>query len=92
MNRSSIANNASLSEILVPDDLSELNRWVLRRYEDRSGRVTKVPYQAGRARASSRDPRTWDSRVRRLTGETMMMSATVFWVPAPKRWILDPGI
>jgi hypothetical protein len=80
MNRSSTANSASVSEILVPDDLSELDQWVLWRYEDRSGRVTKVPYQAGRARASSTDPGTWASF------ETIIHE----WRSAPN-WYEGPG-
>jgi hypothetical protein len=80
MNRSSTANSASVSEILVPDDLSELDQWVLWRYEDRSGRVTKVPYQAGRARASSTDPGTWASF------ETIIHE----WRSAPN-WYVGPG-
>src|SRR5262245_23338001 len=48
-------------ELIVPDDLSEIGQWVLWRYEKREGKATKVPYQAGRRRASSTDPRTWTS-------------------------------
>ncbi len=47
--------------ISVPDDLSERDQWVLWRSEERNGRTTKVPYQAGRRRASSTDPKTWAS-------------------------------
>jgi len=45
----------------VPDDLLELDHWVLWRYEERGGKPTKVPYQRSGRRASSTDPRTWSS-------------------------------
>lgn len=38
-------------EVLVPDDLTELDQWVLWRYEERNGRATKVPYLVGRPSA-----------------------------------------
>jgi len=47
--------------VYVPDDLSERDQWVLWRAEERNGRITKVPYQAGRQYASSTDPKTWAS-------------------------------
>jgi hypothetical protein len=53
------------SAILVPDDLSERDQWVLWRHESRNATATKVPYQANpsarRTRASSTDARTWAS-------------------------------
>jgi hypothetical protein len=60
MNRSQLSSR-SPADIVVPDDLSERDQWVLWRYEERNGRVTKVPYQVGRERASSTDPSTWAS-------------------------------
>jgi hypothetical protein len=49
------------SEFRIPDDLTELDQWVLWRYEERNGSTTKVPYQVGRRRASSTEPSTWAS-------------------------------
>lgn len=45
----------------LPDDLTELDQWVVWRHEDRGGRRTKVPYQKSGALASSTDPATWIS-------------------------------
>jgi hypothetical protein len=45
--------------IAVPDDLRELDQWLLWRYEARNGRQTKVPCQVSGAPASSTDPATW---------------------------------
>jgi hypothetical protein len=58
MKRSS---SRSPAEIVVPDDLAERDQWVLWRYEQRNGTVTKIPYQVGRRRASSTEPSTWAS-------------------------------
>ena len=41
----------------VPDDLTELDQWLLWRYENR----TKVPYSTAGRRASSTDPTSWCS-------------------------------
>jgi len=50
----------SAPEFRVPDDLVEVDQWVLWRYEERGrGKPTKVPYQVGRGRASSTEPSTW---------------------------------
>jgi primase-polymerase (primpol)-like protein len=43
----------------VPDDLAELDRWVLWRQETRNGRPTKVPHQPNGRRASSTAYTTW---------------------------------
>jgi primase-polymerase (primpol)-like protein len=43
----------------VPDDLTELDQWVLWRYESRNGKTTKVPYQVSGQRADSTKPETW---------------------------------
>jgi len=59
MNR--CANRGSPTDVLVPDDISERDQWVLWRYENRNGGTTKVPYQLGGRRASSTDPSTWSS-------------------------------
>lgn len=45
----------------VPDDLSEVNQWLLWRFETRNGRITKVPYQANGRKADSTDPKAWAS-------------------------------
>jgi hypothetical protein len=51
--------SATISEFRVPDDLTELDRWVLWGYETRKGKPTKVPYQVTGRHADSTDPRTW---------------------------------
>jgi primase-polymerase (primpol)-like protein len=56
----------------VPDDLTELDQWLLWRRE----RETKVPYSAGGRRASSTDPATWCSY-----GEALDV-----WRRNPQRW------
>jgi primase-polymerase (primpol)-like protein len=56
----------------VPDDLSELDQWVLWRRE----RGTKVPYQVSGRKASSTDPSTW------TTFETVLNA----WSKAPQRY------
>ncbi len=45
----------------VPGELRQRRQWVLWRYEEREGKLTKVPYRAGDPdrRASSTDPATW---------------------------------
>jgi hypothetical protein len=60
MNRAAPTNYSSPEKIVVPDDLSERDQWVLWRYENRQGgKPTKVPYQVSCRPASSTDPRTW---------------------------------
>src|SRR5439155_14213841 len=49
--------SATPNALSLPDDLTELDQWVLWRYE----RGTKVPYQVNGRRASSADPSTWAS-------------------------------
>ena len=49
----------SVSDFRVPDSLTELDQWVLWRFEDRKGKPTKVPYQVNCERADSTNPRTW---------------------------------
>jgi hypothetical protein len=80
MNRSPLSSGRSPGEIVVPDDLSERDQWVLWRYEERNGRATKVPYQVGRRHASSTDSRTWAS----------FDSAINEWRSAPN-WYSGPG-
>ncbi len=45
--------------IEVPDDLTELDRWLLWRIETREGRPAKVPYSVVGRRASTTNPRDW---------------------------------
>jgi primase-polymerase (primpol)-like protein len=47
--------------IIAPDDLTELDQWVLWRYEEHGRRTTKVPYQVNGRRADSTRPDTWRS-------------------------------
>jgi len=53
--------SASVPDFRVPDDLVELDQWVLWRYEKRNGKDTKVPYQVNGRRADSTNPATWAS-------------------------------
>lgn len=48
-------------EFRVPDDLTELDQWVLWRYETRDSSRTKVPCQLSGEYASTTDPSTWAS-------------------------------
>jgi primase-polymerase (primpol)-like protein len=43
----------------IPDDLSELDHWLLWRWENVGGRETKVPYSVRGCKASSTDPHSW---------------------------------
>jgi len=52
-----------VQEMQLPDDLTELDQWVLWRYEARNGRPTKVPYQVSGQPADTTAPRTWKSFV-----------------------------
>ena len=47
--------------IHIPDSLTELDQWIVWRYEQRDGKPTKVPYQINGRLASSTDPNTWCS-------------------------------
>jgi hypothetical protein len=49
----------STTDFHVPYDLTELDQWVLWRYETRNGKPTKVPYQVGGNSADSTNPGTW---------------------------------
>jgi hypothetical protein len=53
--------SVSITDLRAPDDLTELDQWVLWRYEQRNGRPTKVPYQVSGDLADSTDPATWAS-------------------------------
>ena len=48
---------STLPQFRVPDDLVEVDQWVLWRHESR----TKIPYTTAGRRASSTDPATWCS-------------------------------
>jgi hypothetical protein len=68
-----MASSISLAPaFLVPDDLTELDQWLVWRRE----RETKVPYSAAGRRASSTDPATWCSY-----GEALEV-----WRRHPQRW------
>src|ERR1035438_9363 len=57
----------------VPDDLAERDQRVLWWYEERSGSITKVPYQVGRRHASSIEPGPWacfDDEICVITGRS----------------------
>jgi len=43
----------------IPEQLTERNQWVCWRYEERDGKMTKVPYTDTGWRASSTDLMTW---------------------------------
>jgi putative DNA primase/helicase len=47
----------------IPTSMKQEQRWLVWRFEQRDGRVTKVPYQARRGgrRASSTEPTTWST-------------------------------
>lgn len=51
----------ALSVILtnIPQQLRDLEQWVLWKYEQRDGRWTKVPYSSRGQRAKSNDPTSW---------------------------------
>ena len=51
--------SASNLEFPVPDDLTELDQWVLWRYQDRDGKRTKVPHTCLGYRASTTKPGHW---------------------------------
>jgi len=50
-----------LPDLRAPDDLTELRRWVLWRYEARKGRRTKIPYQTNGKRADITNPDAWST-------------------------------
>jgi primase-polymerase (primpol)-like protein len=62
--------------LAVPDDLAELDQWVLWRREIVSGRETKVPYSIRGRRASSTKPRDWSD----------FQSALGVWQQKPERF------
>ena len=51
--------SVSVPDFRVPDDLTELDQWVLWRRVLRKNKWTKVPYQANGGRADSTDLATW---------------------------------
>ncbi|HEY7338317.1 MAG TPA: hypothetical protein VH639_25750 [Bryobacteraceae bacterium] len=61
MNRLAVAQTGSPAGISVPDDLSELDQWVVWRYEQRNDKPTKVPYQVGGNRTNQKRARTTDA-------------------------------
>lgn len=47
--------------IKIPEPLEDYKQWVMWKYEDRGGKLTKVPYTVDGKRASSTDSKTWNS-------------------------------
>lgn len=61
----------------VPDNLAELDQWIMWRYEQFDGsKARKVPYQINGDRASTTDPKTWCS----------LDEALKAWQENPNRW------
>jgi len=83
---------ASTIDFLVPDDLAELNQWVLWRYEPRHGKRTKVPYQVSGRPASSTDPRTWDCFEAVLNTWSNRLGVMPAWVSYSQRPIPSPAL
>lgn len=48
-----------ISEFLIPDDLAEVDQWVLWTLETRNGKPAKIPYSTRLRRASSTNPADW---------------------------------
>jgi hypothetical protein len=73
--------------IRVPDSLTELDQWIVWRYESRDGgKATKVPYQTNGSHASSTDAKKWCSWNKALTA----------WREHPGHWsgtgfVFSPG-
>lgn len=61
---------------MVPDDLAELDQWVLWRFENRNGNSTKVPFHVSGKPASSTDPTTWEP----------FDVALAAWAKSPRRY------
>ncbi|HEX4772222.1 MAG TPA: hypothetical protein VH351_15405 [Bryobacteraceae bacterium] len=65
MSVSTISQNTSqtsaqyFSEFFIPDDLTELDQWILWRYETVNGRLTKVPKRTDGKNASTTNPGDW---------------------------------
>lgn len=45
----------------IPDQLKERPRWLLWRWENRGGKLTKPPFQLSGSKASVNDPKTWST-------------------------------
>lgn len=45
----------------IPRELTEVNRWILWKWENRDGKWTKPPYQASGLYADSSNPKSWNS-------------------------------
>jgi len=43
----------------VPDDLAELDQWVMWKFEARNGKLTKVPYNVSGGKADTTNRATW---------------------------------
>ena len=51
----------TVATIRIPDSLTELDQWIVWRYEQRDGKATKIPHQTNGSCASSTDSKTWCS-------------------------------
>ena len=45
----------------IPEELKQLDQWVLWRMEQRGDKITKVPIQTNKVLASTTNPETWAS-------------------------------
>ena len=71
----------------VPDDLTELDQWVLWRFEAHKDKPTKVPYQANGQLADSTNPGTWTTFDEALRIWRRNRASFIATVPTP-RWSL----
>lgn len=55
------ASPEKVPELRIPDDLTEIDQWVMWRFETRAGTRTKVPCQISGEHASTTDSSTWAS-------------------------------
>ena len=56
---SAVASKVGIPHLSIPDDLAELDRWVLWRMESAQGQATKVPYSVRGYKARSTYPGDW---------------------------------
>ena len=61
------ASSISAADLRVPDDLTELDQWVLWRFEKRQNNLTKIPYQANGKQASTTQAASWTTFENALT-------------------------
>ncbi|MEA3318443.1 MAG: hypothetical protein U9Q88_00350 [Bacillota bacterium] len=46
---------------IIPTELKNLRQWVLWKYEERKGKITKVPYMINGRKAETNNPSTWST-------------------------------